>query len=203
MKDRDSFIVEARAVHGGKYSYDLVVYENRRDKVIITCPEHGNFEQSPASHVRGARCPVCAKSRFIKAKKTTDSFIDELKDMHRNLGYDYSKVVYVNCSTKVAISCPKHGQFHATPTRLLGGQKCPVCAEDNRGTRRLVQLETVLERAKQLHKDRYDYSLITDYMGMKQIVPIRCKAHDYVFKVSMNNHINCGYGCSKCAKTRR
>lgn len=49
----EEFIIKARGVHGGKYSYDKVKYLKSRYKVIITCASHGDFEQRPASHLSG------------------------------------------------------------------------------------------------------------------------------------------------------
>ena len=45
------FIDEARKVHSDKYDYSLVEYKNTHTKVTIICPEHGEFTQTPASHV--------------------------------------------------------------------------------------------------------------------------------------------------------
>ena len=47
MKKRttEEFIELARQVHGDKYDYSKTVYVNKRSKVIITCPIHGDFEQ--------------------------------------------------------------------------------------------------------------------------------------------------------------
>ena len=46
MKKRttEEFIELARQVHGDKYDYSKTVYVNKRNKVIITCPIHGDFE---------------------------------------------------------------------------------------------------------------------------------------------------------------
>jgi hypothetical protein len=44
------------------------------------------------------------------AKLTTEEFIAKAKAVHGDR-YDYSKVEYVNASTKVCIICKKHGEF--------------------------------------------------------------------------------------------
>ena len=60
-KTTDQFIKEAVDIHGDKYTYDNVVYTNIHTKVKITCPKHGDFEQTPASHVKnGNGCPICS-----------------------------------------------------------------------------------------------------------------------------------------------
>lgn len=65
----EEFIAKARLVHGDKYDYSLTSYVGNRTKVIIICPIHGAFEQSPKLHLRGHGCNlcyVCGKNRYNK-----------------------------------------------------------------------------------------------------------------------------------------
>jgi len=56
----EQFLQKARKVHGDKYNYDNVLYVGSKTKVTITCPDHGDFEQIPNSHLMGTGCPKCA-----------------------------------------------------------------------------------------------------------------------------------------------
>lgn len=56
------FVAEARAVHGDRFSYDRTQYTNGKGLVTITCPEHGDFERSAASHLSGGGCLSCKGS---------------------------------------------------------------------------------------------------------------------------------------------
>jgi hypothetical protein len=60
-KSSSSFIEEAKSVHTNLYSYDEVEYTGAHEKVTITCPIHGNFEQTPANHLSGSGCKMCTK----------------------------------------------------------------------------------------------------------------------------------------------
>lgn len=62
----EEFIKKAREVHGDKYDYSKVEYVNNKTKVIIICPIHGEFPQSPVNHIRGNECPKCAKIDAIR-----------------------------------------------------------------------------------------------------------------------------------------
>ena len=53
------FIKKAREKHGENYSYSNVKYFNTRKKILITCNKHGDFLQSPITHLNGAGCPFC------------------------------------------------------------------------------------------------------------------------------------------------
>ena len=58
-KSSEDFIAEAIEVHGDKYDYSKVNYIDARTKVCIICPEHGEFWQTPRSHLSGSGCPIC------------------------------------------------------------------------------------------------------------------------------------------------
>lgn len=58
------FIEKAKEVHGLRYNYDKVKYKTSRDKITITCPVHGDFEQQPNNHLMGKGCSGCTKSGF-------------------------------------------------------------------------------------------------------------------------------------------
>ena len=56
----DEFIKSAQEIHGDKYSYEHTIYINNYTPVIITCPIHGDFEQTPSNHLKGwCGCPQC------------------------------------------------------------------------------------------------------------------------------------------------
>ena len=102
----EKFIEKAKKVHGDKYDYSKVEYINNHTKVCIICPIHGEFWQTPQHHLKGVGCPKC----YGNFRKTTEQFIEEARKVHGDK-YDYSKVEYVNATTKVRIICPKHGEF--------------------------------------------------------------------------------------------
>lgn len=57
----DSFIKKASEIHNNFYTYPRTIYGNKNtDKVIITCPFHGDFLQTPMGHLAGQGCRVCA-----------------------------------------------------------------------------------------------------------------------------------------------
>jgi len=55
----EQFIKEAAEKHGDKWIYTEVNYINDKTKVTITCPIHGDFEQTPHNHLQGCGCPKC------------------------------------------------------------------------------------------------------------------------------------------------
>lgn len=122
-KTSHDFIKEAKLSHGDKYDYSKVEYVNRKTKVNIICPVHGEFKQLPYAHIFGQGCPKC-----IGFNKTSMEFISEAKLIHGDK-YDYSKVIYKASKDKVKITCQKHGDFKQTPNDHLRGKGCPICRE--------------------------------------------------------------------------
>jgi very-short-patch-repair endonuclease len=193
-KTKESFIEESKFVHGDKYDYSKVEYVNARTKVCIICPEHGEFWQRPADHVRGIGCPKCKVDKITSARRlSTNEFIEKSKNIHGNK-YDYSKVEYVNAKTKVCIICPEHGEFWQTPSHHLLGQGCIKCKLDRPSPNRLTT-EEFISKAKQVHGDKYDYSKV-NYLGNKTKVCIICPEHGEFWQTP-NSHLG-GEGCYKC-----
>lgn len=71
------FINRANKKHSNKYTYDSTVYSSIKDKVVITCPIHGNFEQEANAHVnKGHGCPKCANiNKYSKTELVILYFI--------------------------------------------------------------------------------------------------------------------------------
>ena len=122
--DTETFIKKAKEVHGDKYTYEKTVYKNHRTKVIVTCPEHGDFEITPNHLLMERGCPLCSKNK----KMNTEDFIRKAKLVYGDK-YDYSKTVYTRTHDKVLVTCPKHGDFYTMPSNFLRGEGCPSCSQ--------------------------------------------------------------------------
>lgn len=67
----ERFIERAKKVHGDFYNYSKTVFEKSTKKVVITCPIHGDFEQTPHLHLRGESCPKCKNVSALEVKTRT------------------------------------------------------------------------------------------------------------------------------------
>lgn len=61
-RSTEEFLEEAVKVHGDTYDYSNTEYVRLADKVTITCPVHGEFEQVAGSHLLGHGCRKCNAS---------------------------------------------------------------------------------------------------------------------------------------------
>ena len=132
----EDFFISAKTIHGDKYDYSKVKYVNKRTKVCIVCPEHGDFWQSPQKHLAGQGCVKCHRKSMAKRYSLgKEKFIEKANVVHKGI-YDYSAVEYVNSHSYVTIICPLHGPFIQIPSSHLKGHGCPKCADIENGLRK-------------------------------------------------------------------
>ena len=192
-KTNKQFIEEANIRHDFKYDYSKTQYINKREKVCIICPIHGEFWQEASSHLKGCGCPKCGKESSQKRQSlNTEQFIERAKKVHGNK-YDYSKTEYINSSTKVCIICPIHGEFWQRPTEHLRGRGCKKCGDLSVGIKNSrITTDEFIERAKKIHGDKYDYSK-TEYISPRKKICIIDKEFGE-FWMMPYAHLN-GQGC--------
>lgn len=194
-KTTEQFIEDAIKVHGDKYDYSLVEYTTCMEKVKIFCKYHNEyFLQSPNLH-RTSGCPKCGEINRIKNQtKSKESFITDAIKVHGDK-YDYSLVDYKGNKSKVSIICKTHNEvFEIRPdSHISSKQGCTKCAL----RRSSNDKELFLERAIKKYGNKYDYSE-TNIISCYDKIEVRCKEHDVVFKLSIENHI-LGQGCPVCS----
>jgi len=189
-------IEKLKVVHNNKYEYPLFNYTNMHMKLKIICKEHGVFEQSAHSHLKGYGCPKC---KFDKLKNifshNKEKFIENANKVH-NFEYDYHLVDYINAHAKVKIICPIHGIFEQIPNNHISKkQGCPLCSYDNKK----LDYYSTLEKLKIIHNNKYDYSLNTIIESTNKL-KIICSIHGE-FKQKLHIHMD-GHGCPKCGTNK-
>ena len=201
---KDEFIAKAKAVHGDKYNYDKVDYKSDKEKVIITCPIHGDFEITPHSHKNGHGCDKCAKLKQSKERRmTVEEFIAKATQKHGDK-YDYSLVeINGNSGSKVEIKCKKCGTvFFQIINNHLRGCGCPECAKRQKSEAQRITKKDFVVKARQKHGDKYDYSLVEINGNNTAKVKIKCNKCGYVFEQRIGDHLN-GHGCPTCAGNKK
>lgn len=77
---QEEFVIKCKEVHGDKYDYSKINYVKGRDKIIIICPEHGEFITTASGHLySGHGCPKCIlKSQTKLLEKLERVFPEEM-----------------------------------------------------------------------------------------------------------------------------
>lgn len=177
----DDFIHRVSIVHNNKYTYEHINYKNLQSKIIVTCPEHGDFEVKASSHLYGSGCPKCSE-KYIDTQK----FIEMANRIH-NFKYNYDKTKYVRSSDKVTITCKVHGDFLQRASSHLQGAGCPKCLlksqtdlfekllksfpEEN------ILFEVTNKIVPWIGRQRFDiyfldYNIAIEYDGIQHYVPV-------------------------------
>jgi hypothetical protein len=120
----------------------------------------------------------------------TEQWIEKAKQVHNK--YDYSLVEYINSYTKIKIICPIHGEFFQTPGAHLFGLGCKKCGYNINKTLTLIEF---IEKAKQVHGNKYNYSK-TVYIKYHLKIKIICPIHGE-FEQTPHRHLK-GSGCNQC-----
>ena len=132
----EEFIKRAREIHGEKYDYSKVEYKGCYEKVCIICPKHGEFWQTPRSHLSGHGCPNCQNSILennVSKVLTKNNVEYEEKKGFKWLGKQH--LDFYLPKYKLAIEC--QGEQHFISKEHFGG-------------------EIGLETRKKLDKKKYD-----------------------------------------------
>ena len=189
------------------YDYSKFKYTKMREKVIIICKKHGEFFPTCSNFKKGSGCPECSK-KIIRnygnnsTKKLTQvEIIKRFKKVHKDK-YDYSKVDYINSSTKVEIICPEHGSFFQIPASHIRKHGCPKCSILKRSILRIsnsYNTQSLIKKFKDVHGNKYDYSEVK-YINTNSKVEIICSKHGSFFQ-NIYSHFN-GVGCPKCNSSK-
>ena len=194
--DSDDFISRAISIHGEKYDYSKVEYKNNNTKICIICPEHGEFWQRPSTHLNGCGCYKCGRSvTGDSLRGDLNSFIKKSISRYGDK-FIYGKSQYKSATSDIVITGPIHGDFTTTPNAFLCQEHgCPMCAKEHVIKSNTMTQSEFIEKAKIIHGDLYDYSLVK-YIGCDDKVEIVCPKHG-VFKQTPYRHLR-GAKCPNC-----
>jgi G:T-mismatch repair DNA endonuclease (very short patch repair protein) len=201
----NDFIEKANEKHNNKFDYSKVIYINSNTHVIVICPEHGEFTQTPHHHIGNKfGCNKCSINHNAANKiKDNSKFLDELKERYGDI-FDYSKVIYIHSKKPIILICKKHNkEFNMRPNTLLNSKICcPDCVADNKKTMNIKPLTTFIEEANAKHNNKFDYSKVI-YKNSKTRIIVICPEHGDI-NITPHQHLTSPFGCQKCAgKYRR
>lgn len=178
-------------LHNNKYNYSKSIYTKSRGKLIIICPEHGEFTKTPDEHLDGQGCPKCSKEASAnKLRFTTEDFITKAKSVHGDT-YDYSKVNYIQNKRSVTIVCKIHGEFQQIPHMHTQGSGCVKCRDESLTD----TTETFILKAREVHGTTYSYDNVSYSKSWNKVLITCPNCGD--FEQTPNNHLS-GKGCRTC-----
>ena len=186
----------------GKFIYDdsHAVYDGTNSDIELICPIHGKFIQKATYLLSGYGCQECGKERIKEALRLPfEEVMRRAIESHKNEDgtpiYDYSLTTEENVynDKKIIAICPKHGVFEQKIEYHLNGSKCPKCALEEK----CLTQEQFLEKAKKVHKNKYDFSKSV-YTKSDNPIIVTCPIHgDFT---TTPHRLLGGCGCPTCGK---
>lgn len=126
-KDYEDFLEKARIKHGLKYRYpeeNRDNYINRKSKITICCPSHGNFIKSAQKHLSGQGCFECRMLELVKQGKLLGGYskiyFDNNPEQKDVIGFIY----YLKVGDKYKIGITKNLKSRLASIR--SASKCTV-----------------------------------------------------------------------------
>jgi endogenous inhibitor of DNA gyrase (YacG/DUF329 family) len=182
-----------------RYSYDKIPSAfSGTDKITITCLKHGDFDQNAYSHIFGHGCPECGKD-IVKQNRTNtlNEFIERSKVRFGDR-FNYEKTKYTKLTENLTVTCKVHGDITLTPnSHFCSTHGCSKCDYE---IPRKIRYQKILERCREKHGDKFDYSQI-NYKNVSSKVEIICPVHGSFWQRLVNHYIH-GNDCPKCSKSK-
>ena len=130
------------------------------------------------------------------AKRLTKKEFIERASKILGENYSFGKTTYINAHIKTIITCKIHGDFSIEPCNVLNhGCGCPYCMKRRISKSKTSSTKEFIDKAKKMHGDKYDYSLVHYIRSFKKVIII-CPIHGQ-FEQTPNNHLR-GCGCPYC-----
>jgi len=217
------YMKEVEDIHTGKgYEYEPGwEYTGSKCAICIKCPEHGWWTTKAYSHRNmKSGCPTCAEdihkercerlkwdkrardntSLYKRHEERDDYVIQKIAEKYGNEIEILSECVPEGCY--IYVQCRKHNYKYFRKTQQLykskGCQECGEEAMQENISRLTMSQEDILERFREVHGDRYDYSRV-NYINSVEKVEVVCREHGS-FWIKPANHTHMKSGCASCAK---
>ena len=198
----DRFIIEAKQINKNKFDYSHIKPEDiktNKSKINILCNTCKNIWTTTIGiHIyRKCGCRYCSRTNPWNYFR----FINRAREIHGDK-YNYKRVkpdLIKNKYSKFKVSCNKCK--YKWITNIAGHinkkYRCRSCSKQLKWT-----YNRFMQRAKEVHKDKYDYSKVDsiDIKGQRTYVPITCNICSYEWSSTIDNHINSQRGCPSCSK---
>jgi len=190
----ETFIQKAKTLFPD-YDYSKVNYIRSDKKVIIICPEHGDFLKKPADLLIRKGCPTCGRILGSLSKRSKNYLIKYTLN-HEEEYYD-PVFLDENLDKRMLIFCNICGKpFISIKSNFISGCGCPYCCSIIFSKMRMFTKEQFIEKSEKIHGKHFDYSRVV-YKGKSIKVEIGCPiCGNYFWQTPEAHWKKCG--CQFC-----
>lgn len=202
----ESVIEASNKKHNYKFDYSKFIFTTLKNKSIIICPIHGEFEMNMDRHItKGQGCRKCGYIKnSINQRKDNNHFKANGNRVHNGF-YTYDKVEYVDNKTNVIVTCPIHGDFETRPDNHIGNKSgCPICKLPKGELKLrdiLIKLNIEFQQQYVIKGSIYKYdfylpklNILLEYDGEQHFRPVEAFGGEKEFKITkardiIKNHL--------------
>ena len=200
------FMAEVDLLHESKYDYSFnneKTVTGTESYLKIRCKQCNDIWNCKFGHhlYDKSGCRKCALKRIGReAAWNLQKFLVASESIHgRNFDYSRVREEHITGSySNVPLAC-NICDYEWAPTitnHINNKQGCPNCYGNAPYT-----LERFLQKARKIHGDLYDYSMIREdhIHNNESKVPILCRICGKIWETTINHHINHKTGCRVCS----
>lgn len=166
--------------------------------VIYKCPKHpqiGN-QEIVWYHLKNKKtqgCPFCGKT---PKKRTHKSFLADMEKIHPHLKF---LTEYTKREAPIDVVCTIHNyKWTTTAHSLYQNQGCPKCGIEKRSLSRIKTHDEFVSDLKQVNPN---IEVLSKYRGSHDMITVRCKLDECVWRSYACNVLNGSAGCPSCRNT--
>jgi 5-methylcytosine-specific restriction endonuclease McrA len=174
----EEFVAKATQVHGGRYTYEKVVYQTTKSQIVVTCPKHGDYVVTPVIHLQGhvGRCCLYESRKGVRTRKDTPEYLVRKSALAQGAMFFEGASCRI-CGNKKRYSCNNSCATCAVESRRKSNAK-------NNGVRhrRVNQANIYRDDAVVQGRIRAIYACVRDMsktfdtqLHVDHIVPLRAK----------------------------
>ena len=171
-------------------------YEDIHTKIVCRCKVcNHKWKAEPASLLEGHGCKPCGRKKAAKKRtKSNETFLEELAE--KNPGV-VALEPYVKAKNPIHCRCSCGNEdWYPTPSDLLKGSLCSICAKEKR-SQKLLKPEITFR--KEIEERNPYIEIVGTYKGMDERVACRCKRCEHEWE-PFASFVYRGGGCPACNK---
>lgn len=165
-------------------------YKKANSKLTFMCDKGHIFEMNFSGFKKLKECPICT-GKWLN--------YDVVKEYIEHEKYILLSKEYINNRTKLKMKCPKGHIFEMCFSNFKTGQRCPICANEEK-LKRIQSQKLKYEDIKEYIESNGDQLLSTEYINARQDLKIKC-SKGHIYNMKWYNY-KTGYRCPSCGIER-
>lgn len=196
QETRELQIREVASNKGHLFKGFMSGYENKSSKLIIQCPNHGEWNPSIENYLRNKGCPECN----VESRRLSDVEDHICKSLPSHINFVRFQSGYRNQRSKVVIHCNDHGGSVKSVTDIINKSSyCRECGFSNTSLKRRSSIESVITNIEsKCKRNGYSFKGFVDgYKNNSSFIILECHKHG-VWVTRYANFMKSRHGCPNC-----